>query len=733
MNAFTAQLFDFKNIDQPYNSMWEYYEDCTNLINLKMLFLLLYEQKSDKLGIMKNELFESGNEFFKLLMKCPAIFSRQFAAEEYMDHMVQCEQYLDARRMVSINAELFLPDVYLSDVFELSSFEHNCVLLAFVSSLDPKYEKVFAFANDNSSRKNATAEIALKIFTNNNEKAHENIKAFLPHSKLMRFFIYHKKNQDNTSYYSVPLCLNNRINRFLTDPSSEESDMAFPFNMIQLEDEPEKLIVNSQLVDVMANILFLKENKDYESTALVNLFGLMGSGKKLLFKHLCKRSHRRGMVIDCLKLSQENEKLYDELLYICRESIIRQSFIFLDKLDKLYTDKNDTRKLHVILRLLSEHISIIFAASENEIPSYLVAEGIRLNTIEVPSPDTGLRISLWEWFSKGKKLQSSINISELANKFNFTPGQIKKSLSRAAYESELKGLNYISINILYDSCYRQIVHNLKESASLIKPAYSWDDLVIPSSEIETLKASCNHIKYAHMVFNEWGFNKRLPYGRGLSMLFSGPPGTGKTMSAQVIANELHMEMYKIQLSKIVSKYIGETEKNLKAIFDEANKSNVILFFDETDALFGKRSEIKDSHDRYANIEVAYLLQEIEEHEGITIMATNYMKNIDEAFLRRINYIIHFPFPDEKARTKIWGKIFPESAPLSKDVDYGFLARKFEIPGGNIKNIAVSSAFQAASENSEITMKHIIKAAIHEQKKSNKVIVGEDLEEYSDLL
>ncbi|MGI6778020.1 MAG: AAA family ATPase [Acetivibrionales bacterium] len=731
MSSITAHLFDFNNIDQPYKDMWEYYEDCTSLINLKLISILLNEQKQDKDENDGYEMFDSGNDFIKFLMKSPAVFNCKFISDDYIDDINQCEQYLFSRRIVSINAGLYLPDIYLANVFGLSPFEHQCLLLSFVSSLDPKYERVFALINDNPSKKYPTVQTCLQLFTEKDEKAHSNILFFLPDSKLMSFF-FSKKNIENSSYFSAPLVLHKRITRFLMCSLMEEPDSTLPWTIVDVDDEPEKLVINSNLVDALIDIPFILKPR-HNNTILINLFGAAGSGKKLLFRHFCKKTKRGGMIIDCLKLPLDKEKLENELIYICRESIIRQSFICLDKFDSLEEEKDGLKKIHTVLGLLSEHIDTVFASSEKEIASQLIPAEVRLFSIEVASPDTESRIKLWQWFSREKKLQKTIDISELSSKFNFTPGQIRKSLDRAVFESELKGLDHVNIDILYDSCYRQIVHNLTKTASLIKPAYSWNDLVLPPSEVRTLKAACNHVKYGHKVFNEWGFSKKVPYGRGLSMLFSGPPGTGKTMSAQVVAHELHMEMYKIQLSKIISKYIGETEKNLKEIFDEANKSNVILFFDETDALFGKRSEVKDSHDRYANIEVAYLLQQIEEHEGITIMATNYMKNIDEAFLRRINYIIHFPFPDEKARHIIWEKIFPENAPVSKNVDYGFLARKFEISGGNIKNIAISSAFQAASENSEITMNHIIKAAIHEQKKNNKVIIAEDLEEYADLL
>jgi SpoVK/Ycf46/Vps4 family AAA+-type ATPase len=244
---------------------------------------------------------------------------------------------------------------------------------------------------------------------------------------------------------------------------------------------------------------------------------------------------------------------------------------------------------------------------------------------------------------------------------------------------------------------------------------------------------CLHVKHRRQVLDEWNFDKKISLGKGVSALFVGPPGTGKTMAAEIIANELGLDMYKIDLSTVVSKYIGETEKNLSHIFQEAEQSNAILFFDEADALFGKRSEVKDSHDRYANIEINYLLQKMEEYEGIVIMASNYQKNIDEAFTRRLRFIIHIPFPDRNYRARIWRNIFPAETPRSKDIEFDFLAGKLEISGGNIKNIALNAAFLAAENSGVINMKHIIRATKREFQKMGRMYVKADFGQYYELL
>jgi SpoVK/Ycf46/Vps4 family AAA+-type ATPase len=249
------------------------------------------------------------------------------------------------------------------------------------------------------------------------------------------------------------------------------------------------------------------------------------------------------------------------------------------------------------------------------------------------------------------------------------------------------------------------------------------DLVLPEDQRSQLEEICLQFRYRTTVYGDWGFDRKLSLGKGLNVLFSGPPGTGKTMAAEVIANALGLDLYKIDLSQVVSKYIGDTEKNLDRIFAAAEDANAILFFDEADALFGKRSEVKDAHDRYANIEVGYLLQKMEEYEGIAILATNLKGHLDEAFVRRLQAIVELPFPDEDYRRRIWKGRVPSDAPLGEDVDFDRLAREVRLAGGNIKNIGLASAFYAASDGGVIHMPHLLRAIFREHQKLGRTWNG----------
>ncbi len=267
---------------------------------------------------------------------------------------------------------------------------------------------------------------------------------------------------------------------------------------------------------------------------------------------------------------------------------------------------------------------------------------------------------------------------------------------------------------LWDVCRIQARPQLDDLAQRIEPVATWDDLVLPEAQREVLREITMHVRQRTQVYDTWGFAGKGQRGLGISALFAGLSGTGKTMAAEVLANELRLDLYRIDLSAVVSKYIGETEKNLRRVFDAADAGGAILLFDEADALFGKRSEVKDSHDRYANIEVGYLLQRMESYRGLAILTTNLKEGLDDAFLRRIRFIVHFPFPDAAQRAEIWRRVWPAATPR-EGLDAARLA-SLNVAGGNIRNIALHAAFLAAEAVEPVRMHHLLRAARREYNK-----------------
>jgi hypothetical protein len=279
---------------------------------------------------------------------------------------------------------------------------------------------------------------------------------------------------------------------------------------------------------------------------------------------------------------------------------------------------------------------------------------------------------------------------------------------------------------LWDACRLQARPALDDLAQRIETGHTWDDLVLPDEQMTTLQEIVAHVAHRRTVYQAWGF-ERQSRGLGTSVVFAGSSGTGKTLAAEIIANALDLDLYRVDLSGVVSKYIGETEKNLQRIFNAAAYGGAILLFDEADALFGKRSEVRDSHDRYANIEVSYLLQQMETYRGLAILTTNMLENFDRAFLRRLRFIVRFPFPTPEQRAAIWARMFPPAAP-TRDLDLHKLAR-LNVTGGSIQGIALNAAFLAASEGRPIQMKHLLRAASSEYAKLDKPLPDAEIRDW----
>jgi SpoVK/Ycf46/Vps4 family AAA+-type ATPase len=271
-----------------------------------------------------------------------------------------------------------------------------------------------------------------------------------------------------------------------------------------------------------------------------------------------------------------------------------------------------------------------------------------------------------------------------------------------------------------NDCLASTSPRLDTLAQRLEIKASWSDIVLPDEELDLLHQIADQVQHRSIVYDQWGFRQRMNRGMGVSVMFAGESGTGKTMAAEVIANDLQLNLYRIDLSAVVSKYIGETEKNLRKLFDAAEDGGAILFFDEADALFGKRSEVKDSHDRYANIEINYLLQRLEAYRGLAILATNIKSALDASFMRRLRFIVNFSFPGVIERKVMWEKVFPPETPVEK-LDFQKLA-KFNLTGGNIHNIAVNAAFLAAKAGTPVNMDLLMAATKTEFRKMDKPFI-----------
>jgi ATPase family associated with various cellular activities (AAA) len=348
-------------------------------------------------------------------------------------------------------------------------------------------------------------------------------------------------------------------------------------------------------------------------------------------------------------------------------------------------------------------------------------------TISTPLPTPAERRAAWSALAEVE------TTDEVAAKFRLSTEQIARAARIARAEAEVAGRRAPNATDL-DAGARQASRSaIGDRARRLEPNCAWDELVLPDAQLEQLRSIVAHLRHRDQVLIEWGYERAASGRLGISVLFAGDSGTGKTMAARVLAADLGLELFAINLATVVSKFVGETEHNLERVFAAAEGSNAILLFDEADALFGRRSEVSESSDRYANIEVAYLLQRMEAHTGIVILTTNLKQNLDAAFLRRFDFAVDFRFPDEDDRRRLWRTVIPAQAPVAADIDVDFLAERFKLSGGSIRNCSLTAAFEAASVGQPIRMAHIVRAIASEYRKLGRLTLESDFDSYFGML
>jgi SpoVK/Ycf46/Vps4 family AAA+-type ATPase len=411
-------------------------------------------------------------------------------------------------------------------------------------------------------------------------------------------------------------------------------------------------------------------------------------------------------------LASANHDVTALIRILCREALLSDAVLYIDDADALL-DHSARPVLNALRRSVTDAGPILILAGGRSPGAGACFSDALLSEISVGSPDVATRSGLWRT-ALGADSDPAV-IDALAARYVMSGRQIRNATRRAAHSPG----GTADPDALMAACRAESDQDFGGLAVKVTPRRSWTDLVLPDDTIAALHEICNHICHRHQVYEEWGY-RQLGHTPAVTVLFSGPPGTGKTIAAQVLAKHAGLNLYKIDLSAVVSKYIGETEKHLAVIFARARAANAVLFFDEADALFGKRTEVSDAHDRYANIETSYLLQKLEDHDGVVILASNLRANLDDAFTRRIRLIVEFPFPEASLRKRLWAAHFPAAAPLSEDIDFNHLATALPIAGGNISNVALTAALLAAGDGQPIGTAHIMAAARREYDKLGKL-------------
>ncbi len=459
---------------------------------------------------------------------------------------------------------------------------------------------------------------------------------------------------------------------------------------------------------------------------VVSISGERHSGRRFLAKHLAASLRRPLLEVPLSFLIEQGTLQQTRWRKVLRELMLSERLLLLTELPV------EELRLPEMLRELvrdAEGLGRLMFVTGQKKAKVLPFLDCYVQSIAIPEPSILESARLWETFAAQYLTEpAALPAMELAAKMTLTAGQIARTVQLLSEQSP-KG-PYEARDI-FRLCYQVLDDGKYENIRFVATNYTWDDLKLEPQLKEKIRAICGQVEHQGLVLDSWGLRRKFPYGRCVSVLFSGPPGTGKTMAAQVLSSQLGLELYQVDLSQIVDKYIGETEKRLGQVFDQAEKSNMILFFDEADALLGKRSEVKEAKDKYANTEVSYLLQRIEEYSGITIMATNQAGNMDPAFLRRFRYHLVFTPPNESLRRDLWEDVL--GGIPSEGIAWEYLPRQFELTGAQIKNIALNAAYQAARSGGILRMAHLVQAIFEEQQKEGKILLTSDFGEYGILL
>lgn len=614
----------------------------------------------------------------------------------------------------------------------LSSFDIAVLFIALAPEFDLRYEKLYAYLQDDVSRRRSTVDLALNLLCVTVQdklarREHFSSTAPLLHHNLLR--LIPDPNQLQPPLPSHYLKIDEQVADLLLGQERLDSRLV-PYCRILAErafradsqaDMPEEAAHQQALLTV------IRRSLDVQRSVKLYFHGPSSAWTLRTVEVLAGRMGASLLVLDvarALVSGADCEQLFKLAL---RDAMRREAILCIDGVDGLRAPDRILQYQRFVEALAQAGGLTILTGSEAWMPSGSGPAGVI--AVPVGMPDFAQRRTHWSHNLEIAGIPLDVSdVDALASRFRLMPDQISDAVIAASNAAQWRSTfrsddappsfnqSHATVAEVFAAACAQSGQDLAKLVRKVDVKRTLDDIVLPPDQLAQLKEICEQARHRHIVFGEWGFDRKLSLGKGLNVMFSGPPGTGKTMAAEIIAKELHLPLYKIDLSQVVSKYIGETEKHLDRIFAAAQRTDAILFFDEADALFGKRTEVRDSHDRYANIEVGYLLQKMEEYEGVAVLATNVRQHMDEAFVRRMQVIVEFPFPDEMHRRHIWEIMFPREAPLADDVDLSFLAREVRLPGGNMKNIALAAAFYAAGDGGMIRMSHLIQAARREHQK-----------------
>ncbi|OUL31938.1 ATPase [Nostoc sp. RF31YmG] len=608
------------------------------------------------------------------------------------------------QRLAAIAAAMTKPPALevVRNTFDLSDFERDVLLLCAGMELDAAFPRLCATIQGREQQAYPTFSLALTVFPN----AH--LSAIAPSSSLLHWRLI--EVEENRVFTLSPLRLSRWALLYL---------MGMPHLDRELSGLMKPVVNRGALLpsyEAIADRLSTTwiEGSERGLLPIVQLCGEEVTTKWAIAATACEHVDLNLYRLSAQAIPQERRELETFLRLWQREVILGDCALLVDCDGGYHDDVAQESALHQLLEEIGG-IVLVSSRDRRRLPQRPTL------TIEVSKPTPTEQQAIWKAALGVRQTEVNGQVEALVAQFDLSSSAITAACIAAS--SPPSSPSPLSSQ-LWDICRLQSRPRLEELAQRIEPAATWEELVLPEAQRQVLRDIALHVRQRSQVYDTWGFRTKGNRGLGISALFAGSSGTGKTMAAEVLARELRLDLYRIDLSSVVSKYIGETEKNLRRVFDAAESSGVILLFDEADALFGKRSEVKDSHDRHANIEVSYLLQRMEAYRGLAILTTNLKDALDQAFLRRIRFIVQFPFPDLPERVEIWRHIFPAATP-TQGLEVEKLAQ-LNVAGGNIRNIAMNAAFLAAEAKEAVQMSHVLQAAKREYAKLEKSLTDGEI-------
>jgi ATP-dependent 26S proteasome regulatory subunit len=577
--------------------------------------------------------------------------------------------------------------VILSQKLGLSRFEQEILLLCAAFELDTRFAGLFARAHDDAGKAYPTFGLALAI---SDEPAWD---ALSPHNPLRHLHLLEINQPPAQPLTASALRIDERILNYIK--GLNDQDERLMSMLVSIEESPVPLPPSQD--SIAANILREIRNVNSSDLPLIELAGTDSKSKQLVASRVARELDLELYRLPVETLPNNAAELETLARLWQREILLRPVAIYLDAGEVNF----ETQPQLNLQRFISQQPGLLFLHARDA----WSRSGENVAVFDVSTPNPAEQKEAWiEGLAGGgmRNGREAFFASRLANQFNLNLPVIHRIAQNArAGMTENDKLR----DTIWEMCLSSTRPRLDMLAQRVEPMATWDDIVLPATATQLLEKIVEQVMHRGTVYDDWGFRDRMNRGLGVSALFAGESGTGKTMAAEVIANELNLNLYRIDLSAVVSKYIGETEKNLRRLFDAAEEGGAILFFDEADAIFGKRTNVKESHDRYANIEIDYLLQRLESYRGLAILATNMKSALDTAFLRRLRFIVPFQFPGKQERAEIWRKVFPPQTPKA-ELDYERLGN-FNLSGGSIINIALSAAFRAANGDPPIVTMPLI--------------------------